>query len=103
MSKPNLTIQVEPLDSGKAAYLPLAPTTGSGTPMVKIVLRLRLQNAGTSPVKVTGIAFSFPGSSHPATVMQGVNMDGSLELDPNEAQYWSNGRVDLDPDPKKTN
>ena len=52
-----------------------------------------------SLVKVKKIRFSFPGSSQPAMDMQGVNMDGSLDLNPGEAAYWSNGRVDLDPDP----
>lgn len=100
MSSPNVAIQVEPSESGKALYLPLAATSASGKTGAKIVLRLRLQNNGTAPVKVTAITFSFPGSSTPAMTMQGVNMDGSLDLDPNEAAFWSNGRVDLDPDPK---
>lgn len=66
---------------------------------MKIVLRLRLLNDGTAAVKVNGITFSFPGSNTPSVTMQGINMDGSLDLDPNEAAFWSNGRVDLDPDP----
>src|SRR5262245_62033461 len=99
MSTPNIDIQVEPTESGKAVYLPLAATTAAGATMVKIVLRLRLENKSSSALKVNGIKFSFPGSSYPAWNMQGVNMDGSLDLDPGEAAYWSNGRVDLDPDP----
>src|SRR5262249_48325788 len=61
-------------------------------------LRLRLQNKGTGAVKVKGIRFSFPGSAYTAMDMQGVNMDGSLDLDPAEVAFWSNGRVDLNPD-----
>lgn len=45
------------------------------------------------------MTFSFAGSSHRAVAMQGVNMDGSLDLDPGEKAFWSNGRVDVDPDP----
>ena len=63
MSKPNLDIQVEPVESGKAQYLPLAATTATGKTMVKIILRLRLQNNGAGTVKVKGIRFSFPGST----------------------------------------
>jgi len=40
MSTPHIDIQVEPTESGKAIYLPLAATTAAGTTMVKIVLRL---------------------------------------------------------------
>ena len=80
MSAPNLDIQVEPFESGKAEYLLLAAKTANDKTGEKIVLRLRLENKGASAVKVKGIRFSFPGSSHPATDMQGVNMDGSLDL-----------------------
>jgi len=99
MSSPKLDIQVEPSESGQARYLPLAATTASRKTGVKIVLRLRLQNKSTVALKVTGITFSFPGSATPPVPMQGVNLDGSLDLDPDEAAFWSNGRVDLDPDP----
>jgi hypothetical protein len=96
MSKPNLDLQVEPVDSGKAEFLLLAATTASGTTGVKIVLRLRLQNNGTSTVKVKGIRFSFPGSSYPAVDMQGVNKDGSLDLVAGVPAYWCDGVVYLD-------
>ncbi len=91
MSKPNLDIQVEPFESGKAEYLPLAPTTANGTPMVKIVLRLRLQNNEASTVTVTGITFSFPGSSQPSKIMQDVNSYGNLGLAVGAVEFWSNG------------
>lgn len=103
MSTPNLDIQVEPTEAGKAVYLPLAAKTATGETGVKIVLRLRLENQGSSLVQVTGIRFSFPGSAQPVVVMQGVNMDGSLDLDKGEAAFWSNGIVDLDPDPDTKN
>ena len=99
MAAPSLGIQVQPVEANKAVCLVLAPTTAIGKTGPKIVLRLRLQNNGGRAVKVKGIRFSFPGSSQPAMDMQGVNMDGSLDLNPGEAAFWSNGRVDLDPDP----
>lgn len=103
MSHPNLDIQVEPLEAGKAHYLPLAATTASGPTMVKIVLRLRLENKSGSAVKVNAIRFSFPGSAYPAIDMQGVNLDGSLDLGAGQAAFWSNGHADLNPDPKVDN
>lgn len=103
MSAPNLEIKVEPIESGKAVYLSLAATTAAGKTMVKIVLRLWIKNNESKTVKVNQIRFSFPGSSHAAVDMQGVNMDGSLDLAAGASAYWSNGRIDLDPDPNKEN
>ncbi|WP_257461827.1 M23 family metallopeptidase [Archangium lipolyticum] len=103
MAAPNIAIQIEPSESGKAVYLPLAATTATGKTMVKLVLRLRLENKGSGTVKVKAIRFSFPGSSQPAMDMQGVNMDGGLDLDAGETATWSNGMVDLDPDPDVKN
>jgi len=91
MSKPNLTIQVEPFNAGNAEYLPLAPTTADGTPMLKIVLRLQLTNNEASMVTVTGITFSFPRSSQPAMVMQDVNSYGNLGIAAGTVEIWSNG------------
>lgn len=85
MAAPNLGIQVQPVESNKAVCLVLAPTTATGRTGPKIVLRLRLENKGRSAVKVKAIRFSFPGSSPPAIDMQGVNMDGSFELDSGDA------------------
>ena len=68
--KPNLDIQVEPSESGKAGYLPLAPTEDGGSRTLKLVLRLRLQNKESSTVKVTDIATPFP---RPAAVSWGSN------------------------------
>jgi hypothetical protein len=103
MSTPNIDITVEPFQTGKAEYLPLAAMTATGKTGLKVVLRLRLENKSGSTIKVKGIRFSFPGSSQPAMDMQGVNMDGSLDLAAGAAANWSNGVVDLDPDPKVKN
>jgi Peptidase family M23 len=103
MAAPNLSIQVQPLEGGKAVYLPLAPTTSNGISGLKIVLRLRLENNGATTLSVSKIRFSFPGSSQPAMDMQGVNTDGGLDLAAGANAFWSNGRFDLDPDPVATN
>jgi len=114
MSAPNLTISVEPLEGGKDMCLPLAPSAADQDPQVKIVLRLRIENNESTAVVVNAIQFSFPGSSAPATDMQGVafvlDPDGSVTpaqamgtIQPGQTATWSNGVVDLDPDPKITN
>jgi hypothetical protein len=90
--KPNLDIQVEPKESGKAGYLPLAPTTEGGTPMLKLVLRLQLQNKESNAVKVTGITFSFPGTSYAAVHMQDINSYDNLNLTAGKKAYWCNGK-----------
>jgi hypothetical protein len=99
MARPLLGIQVEPVESSNAIYLPLAPTTSSGQVNTKLVLRIRIQNNSDAALKVIGIRFSFPGTPHVDVDMQGVNMDGGLDLNPKQAAFWSNGQVDLDPDP----
>ena len=103
MSAPKLNIKVEPMEGGKAVYLLLAARTKTGKTGVKVVLRLQIENKDSKTVKVKGIRFSFPGSSQPATDMQGINMDGSLDLAKGATATWSNGVVDLDPDPDKKN
>src|SRR5688500_5482071 len=45
---PRLNVSIEPMENGKGVYLPLAPTKAGGQRMVKLVLRLRLVNVGTS-------------------------------------------------------
>src|SRR5262245_5254047 len=103
MSKPDLSISLEPLEGGKVQYLPLAPTTAGAKGLAKLVLRLELKSHESQLVKLKGITVSFPGSTQSAFTMQGVNMDGSLDLAPNSPVFWSSGVVDLNPDPDITN
>ncbi len=114
MTTPNLTIAVEPVESGKAVYLPLAAKAADQDPQVKIVLRLRITNNEANPVVVSGIKFSFPGSQVAPVDMQGVafvlDPDGATTaaqamgtLQPGQTATWSNGLVDLDPDPDVKN
>lgn len=53
---------MEPVESGKAVYLSIAPKAADEEALVEIVLRLRITNNESSPVMVSGIRFSFPGS-----------------------------------------
>lgn len=94
--KPNLDIQVEPNESGKAGYLPLAPSTEGGTRLLKLVLRLQLKNKETSAVKVTAITFSFPGTSHAAVHMKDINSYKNLDLAAGATTYWCNGKSHTD-------
>jgi hypothetical protein len=111
MSNPNLTIAVEPVENGKAVYLPIAPADASKGAWVKIVLRLRITNNENEQVVVSGIQFSFPDSQVAPVTMQGVAMvliaDGQKKasdaIGPGQTATWSNGVVDLNPDPKISN
>ena len=114
MSTPNLTIAVEPVESSKAVYVSIAPKAADEDALVKIVLRLRITNNESSPVVVSGIQFSFPGSQVAPVDMQGVNLvldpDGPTTaaqangtIQPGQTATWSNGVVDLDPDPSVSN
>jgi Peptidase family M23 len=106
MAAPNLNIAVEPLESGKAAYLPLAPSADGGTAQLKIVLRLRIMNNEAAEVVVTGIQFAYPRSGVPASTMQGVALvldpdgdqkpsDANGAIQPGQTATWSNGVVKI--------
>jgi hypothetical protein len=60
--------------------------------MLKLVLRLQLQNKESSAVKVTGITFSFPGTSHADVHMQDINSYDNLNLAAGAKTYWCNGK-----------
>jgi hypothetical protein len=106
MSAPNLSISVEPVQNGKATYLPLVAPTSNDTPKGKIVLRLDIKNNGTSPVTITGIAYGFPGSQVAPVMMQGVDQffsayykdSGGPVLFPGQSKTWTNGLINLVPD-----
>jgi Peptidase family M23 len=93
MSKPDIKIDIEPFESGKVQYLPLGATSTNGTPGVEIVIRLNLQNIGSTLTTATGITFSFPSSTQPTFVMQNIDHYGVLTLAPNQNQIWTNGIV----------
>jgi hypothetical protein len=91
MSRPSIDIQVEPTKSGKAEYLRLAATTADGKTGFKLVLRLRLENQESHEVTVTGITFSFPGSTQNKKEMKEINGYGNMTLAAGAYIYWSNG------------
>jgi len=104
MSAPNLSVSVEPVESGNAVYLPLAAEAADKTPQIKIVLRLRITNGESKNVDVSGIQYTFPGSPAPPVMMQGVPLvlieDGSpsasAAIQPGKTATWSDGVVALD-------
>ena len=106
MAVPTLTITVEPVESNKAVYLPLAPSTAGGKEQVKIVLRLRIRNNEPAAVVVSGIEFAYPGSNIPAKTMPGVPLvldpvgdatpkDANGAIEPGASADWSNGVVTM--------
>ena len=110
MSAPNLSISVQPVQSGKATYLPLAAPSANDKPTGKIVLRLDLKNNGTSAVTITGITFAFPGSQAGPITMQGVEQffsgyykdSGGPVLSPGQTKTYTNGLINLVPDDSNT-
>ncbi|MET0323712.1 MAG: M23 family metallopeptidase [Ilumatobacteraceae bacterium] len=112
MAAPNLTISLQPMEGAKAVYLELAaPQAGQGGHAM-VILRLRIKNAGSTAVVVSGIRFSFPGSSVPPVDMEGVAyaldpdgddvgpLDALGRIEAGQSATWSNGRVDVDPSEK---
>ncbi len=101
---PNLTIDVEPIEGGKATYLPLAPKSAGEKAQVKIVLRLRITNNESNTVTVNDIDFAFPGSSvatidmkEEKRVLNPDNDDpGTGQIKSMQKATWSNGRVVFD-------
>ncbi|WP_405097925.1 peptidoglycan DD-metalloendopeptidase family protein [Micromonospora sp. NBC_01412] len=102
---PPLSIGVEPLEDGEAAYALLAPTIAGGPEQAKVVLRLALTNIGAANLTVQNIVFVFPG--HSQVIMQGVDLlldvkdadgvgDGGVFM-PGQSKFWSNGTVGLMP------
>jgi hypothetical protein len=80
MGKPDLTVTVEPLVSGKVTYLPLGAPTADGEAMVKIVIRLDITNNHPEKnIKVSAIKFVFPSSS---VDMKNVNNYNNMDIGP---------------------
>jgi hypothetical protein len=91
MAVPNLTIAAEPIEAGKAVYLPLAAKAADQVPQVKIVLRLRITNNTQPPqvVVVNAIQFSFPGSAAPSKDMQGIPSCSIPTVPPRLRRLWA--------------
>jgi len=63
MSAPNLTINVEPSESGKVVYLPLAAQTKTQLPTARLVLLLSIKNNEGLTIKMKDLTLSFVGGS----------------------------------------
>jgi hypothetical protein len=62
MSAPNLSIQPEPLASGKLVYLPLAAGTAQRSAHGRLFLRVDVKNNEAQAVTLDTLTLSFPGS-----------------------------------------
>jgi len=91
---PSVAVATHPMVGGKVVYLPLAPVKQGGQAQVKIILAFRMTNNESAAVTLTGVRFSFPGSSHADVVMKYV----SREIAAGESQWWSNGVVEYEKD-----
>ena len=60
MSKPNLSISVQPIQNSKATYLPLTGPTANDHPKVRSC-SADIKNNGASSVTITGIHTPFLG------------------------------------------
>lgn len=91
---PNATITLEPMEGGKAVYLPLAPKFEGAKAQIKLVLACLIRNNESSSLTLANVRFSFPGSSVAARNMQGENL-AIAPIDPGASAWWSNGVVKL--------
>ena len=91
---PKASITLEPMENGKAVYLPLAPKFEGAKAQVKIVLACLIKNNEASNLALSNVTFSFPGSSVPAKNMQGENLV-TPAIAPGGSAWWSNGVVKL--------
>jgi hypothetical protein len=82
------------MENGKAVCLPLAPKSVGSKAQVKIVLACLIKNNEATNLELSGVTFSFPGSSAAAKIMQGVTM-ASDPIAPHASTWWSNGVVKL--------
>src|SRR5262245_24627402 len=69
MAAPALAVSVEPFESGKVVYLPMAPGTAGAKAQGRVMLRLDITNNEASPVVALNYTISFPGSPAPPSSM----------------------------------
>jgi Bacterial tandem repeat domain 1/Peptidase family M23 len=101
-SAPKATITLEPMENGKAVYLPLAPEFEGAKAQIKLVLACLIKNNESTDLALSNVTFSFPGSSIPAKNMQGENLVTG-PIAPGDSAWWSNGVVELSEDNKVNN
>lgn len=103
MASPQLEIIVEPGQQDTIYYLPLSPKSRDSGEGLKIGVRMRITNKDPDPnhppMEITGISFSFPGSTIDKIDMESVpekNMvpeDGRLAF--NQTANWLNGSFSI--------
>lgn len=110
MSKPELTVTVEPTSGDKLFYQAQAPSLQGGTARTKIIVRLRITNNEDKKVQVTGIGFHFPGTNRSSIQMKAETksivpdspdqtaIEANGWIKPGVTATWSNGTVDLTDD-----
>jgi hypothetical protein len=83
MAAPNLSITVEPVETGNVVYLPLAAGTANNEPNAQLSLKLSIKNNESETVKVKSLTVGFPGSTVPSTTVPvqftRKKPDGSVE------------------------
>jgi Peptidase family M23 len=75
MSAPNLTISLEPFESGKVVYLPLAAKTANDKPNAQLALKVSIKNNENKVVHVKQFKISFVGPPSVSAVTIPVNLD----------------------------
>jgi murein DD-endopeptidase MepM/ murein hydrolase activator NlpD len=89
MSAPKLAFSVEPSESGKVLYLPIAAEIAGQNSSIKLILGLTITNNEAASVHVSGVTLSFPGSANAPVVMQVPGFD----IPAGKSQFWANGIV----------
>lgn len=83
MGAPNLQITVEPFESGKVVYLPMAPVTSQAKARGRVFLLLSIKNSESAAVAVQQVTVSFPNSSVSASTLA-INMN----LNSGQTKKW---------------
>ena len=86
MSEPDLIITVEPFESGKVVYLPLAPQTSNHDPKGRLFLLLSIKNRENRKVTLTDLKISFVGPPEVSSVPRSF---GNLEIAADATVKWA--------------
>ena len=81
MSIPQITLAVEPFESGKIVFLPMTPRTTSEKARGRVMLQLSITNNEPFPITVQTVTILFPGSAVPSEtkdIKQVVGSSGTL-------------------------
>ncbi|XXT15520.1 hypothetical protein WME94_35255 [Sorangium sp. So ce429] len=72
MSKPNLSIAVEPFEAGKVTYLPMTASSAALKARGRVMLRVDISSHESMAIHVKAVDVSFPGTSIPCHEPQRV-------------------------------